>query len=87
MRPASVYRFIAAAASAAVCAACVAQTDPFRPITLLRDASTGGRVLVLDLHPSFMGQAFRSGFLEDVLAHMKKAEGLWAASGVAIVGA
>jgi len=55
--------------------------------TMLRDAATSGRVLVLNLHPWLMGQAFRIGFLEDVLAHMMKQEGVWAASGAEIVEA
>jgi peptidoglycan/xylan/chitin deacetylase (PgdA/CDA1 family) len=51
------------------------------------DAATSGRVLVLNLHPWLMGQAFRIEFLEDALAHMVGHEGVWAATGAEIIDA
>jgi peptidoglycan/xylan/chitin deacetylase (PgdA/CDA1 family) len=53
--------------------------------TLCRDGAHNGRVLVLHLHPWLIGQPFRIGFLDQALGAMVRREGVWAASGAAIV--
>jgi allantoinase len=55
--------------------------------TMYRDAATGGRVLVLNVHPWLMGQSFRIDFLDEALAHMMRHQHVWAASGAEIIDA
>ena len=52
---------------------------------LLEDGKTTGRLLVLNLRPWLMGQPFRTGYLEEALAHLTSQEGVWAATGSEIV--
>ena len=53
--------------------------------TLHREGADNGRLLVLHLHPWLIGQPFRIGGLEQALAHVMRHEGVWAATGSAIV--
>ena len=53
--------------------------------TMYRDAARSGRVLVLNLHPWLIGQAFRIGYLDDALGYMMARQGVWAASGSEII--
>ena len=53
--------------------------------TLDREGAQNGRLLVLHLHPWLIGQPFRIGCLEDALGHIMRREGVWAATGGAIV--
>ena len=52
---------------------------------LLKDGQASGRLLVLNLHPWLIGQPFRIGYLEAALGYMTGQEGVWAATGSAIV--
>jgi allantoinase len=52
---------------------------------LYRDGAHNGRVLVLHLHPWLIGQPFRIGLLDQALGAMVHRQGVWAASGAAIV--
>ena len=53
--------------------------------TMYRDAAASGRLLVLNLRPWLMGQAYRIGFLDEALCHMMRHEDVWAASGSEII--
>ena len=53
--------------------------------TLNRDGAGNGRMLVLNLHPWLIGQAFRIRYLEDALNYIMRQEGVWAATGSEIV--
>ena len=55
--------------------------------TLYADSRTQPRVLGLPLHPMIIGQPLRSRYLERALAHMKKHERVWFATGSEIVDA
>ena len=52
---------------------------------LLEDGQASGRLLVLNLHPWLIGQPFRIGYLEEALGYITGQEGVWAATGSAIV--
>jgi hypothetical protein len=52
---------------------------------LYREGAENGKLLVLHLHPWLIGQPFRIGGLEDALSHVMRREGVWAATGSAIV--
>jgi hypothetical protein len=52
---------------------------------LERDAAESGRMLVLNVHPFVMGQPFRIGHLDRVLAHIVERPTVWAATGREIV--
>lgn len=52
---------------------------------LYRDAATGGRVMVLSLHPWLIGQPCRIGFLDQALGHIVRRHGVWAAAGAEII--
>ena len=52
---------------------------------LYREGAQTGKLLVLHLHPWLIGQPFRIGCLEDALGHIMRREGVWAATGSAIV--
>ena len=52
---------------------------------LYREGAQTGKLLVLHLHPWLIGQPFRIGVLEDALSHIAHREGVWAATGSAIV--
>ena len=49
------------------------------------DGADNGRAMVLSLHPWLIGQPFRIGFLDEALGHMKRRQGVWAASGAEVV--
>ncbi len=53
--------------------------------TLNRDGAGNGRMLVLNVHPWLIGQAFRIRYLEDALNYIMRQEGVWAATGSEIV--
>jgi peptidoglycan/xylan/chitin deacetylase (PgdA/CDA1 family) len=53
--------------------------------TLYREGATSGRLLVLHVRPWLIGQPFRIGVLEDALRHVTRREGVWTATGSAIV--
>ena len=53
--------------------------------TLYRDGARNGRLLALDLHPWFIGQPFRIGYLDKALGYMTRHQGVWAASGSEII--
>ena len=53
--------------------------------TLYQDGAHNGRVLVLHLHPWLIGQPFRIGFLDTALATIMQRDGVWTASGSAII--
>jgi allantoinase len=55
--------------------------------TLYADSAKQPRVLGLPLHPMIVGQPLRSKYLERALAHMKKHERVWFATGSEIVDA
>jgi allantoinase len=44
----------------------------------------GGRLFVLPLHPWCVGQPFRVRYLEQVLAHVQRHDGVWATTGAEI---
>lgn len=52
---------------------------------LYADGGTSGRLLVLNLHPTRIGQPFRARYLDVALAHIMHREGVWAATGSEIV--
>ena len=52
---------------------------------LYREGAQNGKLLVLHLHPWLIGQPFRIGCLEDALSYIMRREGVWAATGSAIV--
>jgi allantoinase len=52
---------------------------------LYQDGAHTGRVFVLHVHPWLMGQPFRIGFLDEALGTMVRRQGVWAASGSAII--
>ena len=52
---------------------------------LLENGQASGRLLVLNLHPWLIGQPFRIGYLEEALDYITGQEGVWAATGSAIV--
>ena len=52
---------------------------------LYRDGAGSGRVLVLSLHPWFIGQPFRIKYLDQALAHITKRTKLWKATGREVV--
>jgi peptidoglycan/xylan/chitin deacetylase (PgdA/CDA1 family) len=58
-------------------------TDSFD--VLYRDGARNGRLLVLHLHPWLIGQPFRIGFLHEALGAIIRRQGVWAASGTAII--
>ena len=55
--------------------------------TLYADSAKQPRVLGLPLHPMIVGQPLRSRYLERALAHMKKHERVWFATGSEIIDA
>ena len=55
--------------------------------TLYADSTTQPRVLGLPLHPMIIGQPLRSKYLERALAHMKRHERVWFATGSEIIDA
>src|SRR5262249_23219699 len=44
---------------------------------LLADGATAGRHLMLNLHPWLIGHPHRIGYLEEVLADIRKRDGVW----------
>jgi hypothetical protein len=52
---------------------------------LYADGATSGRLLVLHLHPTRIGQPFRIKYLEAALEHLMRRQGVWAATGSEIV--
>lgn len=54
--------------------------------TLHREGADGGRLLALPLHPWCIGQPFRVKYLDQVLAHIRKREAVWLATGAEIAG-
>jgi peptidoglycan/xylan/chitin deacetylase (PgdA/CDA1 family) len=54
---------------------------------LVRDGAENARTLVLGIHPWISGHPFRIGFLRAALAHLAAADGVWLATGSAIVDA
>jgi hypothetical protein len=52
---------------------------------LYADGSTSGRLLVLNLHPTRIGQPIRIKYLEAALGHLMRRQGVWAATGSEIV--
>ena len=52
---------------------------------LYEDGAKNGRLLVLNLHPWLIGQAFRIGCLDDALGYMLSHPGVWAANGSEII--
>ena len=52
---------------------------------LYRDGAESGRVLVLSVHPWFIGQPFRINYLDRALAHITKRTKLWKATGREVV--
>jgi peptidoglycan/xylan/chitin deacetylase (PgdA/CDA1 family) len=52
--------------------------------TLYREGSESGRLFALPLHPWCMGQPFRVRYLEEVLAHVRQHDRVWAATGAEI---
>ena len=53
-------------------------TDSFD--VLYKEGATNGRMLVLNFHPWLMGTGFRSKYLDMVLGHISKHQGIWHAS-------
>jgi peptidoglycan/xylan/chitin deacetylase (PgdA/CDA1 family) len=53
--------------------------------TLYRDGAQNGRVLVLNLHPWYIGQPFRIGFLDAALGTIMRRQGVWATNGASII--
>jgi peptidoglycan/xylan/chitin deacetylase (PgdA/CDA1 family) len=49
--------------------------------TLYREGRDGGRLFALPLHPWCIGQPFRVRYLEQVLAHIGKHDGVWTTTG------
>jgi peptidoglycan/xylan/chitin deacetylase (PgdA/CDA1 family) len=52
--------------------------------TLYREGRESGRLFALPLHPWCIGQPFRMRYLEQVLAHIKAHDGVWATTGAEI---
>ena len=52
---------------------------------LYEAGAVNGRVLTLHLHPWLIGQPFRIGYLDAALRHMVRRQGVWAATGSAII--
>jgi peptidoglycan/xylan/chitin deacetylase (PgdA/CDA1 family) len=52
--------------------------------TLYREGLNSGRLFVVPLHPWCIGQPFRVRYLEQVLAHIGKHDGVWATTGAEI---
>ena len=52
---------------------------------LHRDGEQNGRLLVLNLHPFLIGQAFRIGCLDAALAHIVQHPGVWTATGSEVI--
>ncbi len=52
--------------------------------TLYRESRESGRLFVLPLHPWCIGQPFRLAYLHQVLAHIRKHDQVWAATGAEI---
>jgi peptidoglycan/xylan/chitin deacetylase (PgdA/CDA1 family) len=52
---------------------------------LHRDGVQNGRLLVLNLHPWYIGQPFRIGFLDTALGTIMRRQGVWAATGASII--
>jgi peptidoglycan/xylan/chitin deacetylase (PgdA/CDA1 family) len=52
---------------------------------LYQDGAHTGRLLVLNLHPWLIGQPFRISYLHDALGCMMRRQGVWAATGAAII--
>jgi peptidoglycan/xylan/chitin deacetylase (PgdA/CDA1 family) len=52
--------------------------------TLYREGVDGGRLFLLPLHPWCIGQPFRVKYLQQVLAHVTRREGVWATTGAEI---
>jgi peptidoglycan/xylan/chitin deacetylase (PgdA/CDA1 family) len=52
---------------------------------LYREGAETGKLLVLHVRPWLIGQPFRIGCLEDALSYITRREGVWAATGSAIV--
>jgi peptidoglycan/xylan/chitin deacetylase (PgdA/CDA1 family) len=52
---------------------------------LYADGATSGRLLVLNLHPTRIGQPFRAKYLGMALDHIMQRQGVWAATGSEIV--
>jgi hypothetical protein len=48
---------------------------------LYREGRDSGRLFVLPLHPWCIGQPFRLRYLHEVLAHVKKHDGVWTTTG------
>jgi peptidoglycan/xylan/chitin deacetylase (PgdA/CDA1 family) len=48
---------------------------------LYREGRDSGRLFALPLHPWCIGQPFRVKYLEEVLAHVRKHDGVWATTG------
>jgi hypothetical protein len=44
------------------------------------DGASSGRVLVLNIHPWLMGQAFRTTYLAEVLDHLAQLPHVWTAT-------
>lgn len=53
--------------------------------TLYEDGAKNYRVLSIALHPFLIGHPFRARYLERALAHIKKHDAVWIATGSAIV--
>ncbi len=54
---------------------------------LCTDGEQNGRVLVLNIHPWLMGQAFRTTYLAEVLDHVRNRSGIWLATAGEIASA
>jgi peptidoglycan/xylan/chitin deacetylase (PgdA/CDA1 family) len=52
---------------------------------LYHDGAQSGRLLVLNLHPWYIGQPFRIGFLDAALGAMVRRQGVWATNGASII--
>ena len=52
---------------------------------LYRDGRESGRLMVLNLHPWFIGQPYRIKYLSRALAHISKHPRVWKATGQEIV--
>jgi allantoinase len=52
---------------------------------LYADGAPTGRLLVLNVHPTRIGQPFRIKYLEAALSHIMRRQGVWAATGSEIV--
>ncbi|MNC88043.1 hypothetical protein D3C83_38240 [compost metagenome] len=50
-------------------------------------ATQGGRIMPIPLHSWVIGQPYRIGTLETVLAHIMRHQGVWAATGTEILDA